>query len=117
MGMYDEVICEYPLPNKTDDDLLFYSRSTPAQMLDLYRVQADGTLWHEDYDIEDQSDRSLPGILGVAGIMTPVNKRWARCDFSGEISICQYRRINYIEYKLTFIDGMIANAKIIDQKS
>ena len=53
MGMFDWIRCEVP----TDvGDRVCQTKDTAAQMLDNYLIKADGTIWHEDYDLEDQSD-------------------------------------------------------------
>ena len=46
MGVYDEVICEYPLPDGWQPPGAFQTYDTPAQALDVYTLRADGTLWH-----------------------------------------------------------------------
>jgi hypothetical protein len=60
MGMYDYVICRYPLPTLPpafvkSGDHQYQSKSLDCQMA-LYEIRDNGTLWLEDYDIEDQSD-------------------------------------------------------------
>jgi hypothetical protein len=67
--------------------------------MDLYEIRVDGTLWFEDYDTEDRSERTkwkaehpgeelpkeLSGILGMAGCMSRVNKRWDQQHFEGTL--------------------------------
>lgn len=106
MGMFDEIICRYPLPTKPprfvkSADHPYQSKSLECTM-DLYEIREDGTLWVEEYDIEDQSERAKwkathPGeelpkeladdlLSGLAGCMTRVNKRWVRLSgFSGTV--------------------------------
>ncbi|MBX7229846.1 MAG: hypothetical protein K1X48_09600 [Burkholderiaceae bacterium] len=48
MGMFDYVKCHYPLPVKGAEDLIYQTKDTPSQWLDMYEIRADGTLWHED---------------------------------------------------------------------
>ena len=59
--MFDDINCSYPLPGKVRPRS-FQTKDTPAQYLDLYEIREDGTLWHEDYDIEDQSDPDAEGF-------------------------------------------------------
>lgn len=86
MGMYDVVKCEYPLPdghNPTGEE--YQTKDTPAQLLDTYRIAADGRLEHELYDIEDQSDPKAEGVERIFGMMTRVNKRFEGVSFHGAL--------------------------------
>jgi hypothetical protein len=58
MGMFDYVKCHYPLPVKGAEDLIYQTKDTPSQWLDMYEIRADGTLWHEDRS--DPSNRLEP---------------------------------------------------------
>lgn len=106
MGMYDEIICRYPLPTQPpgfikSTDHRYQSKSLECRM-DVYEIRDDGTLWVEEYDIEDQSERAKwkaahPGeelpkeladdlLSGFAGCMSRVNKRWVQLsDFVGQV--------------------------------
>lgn len=59
MGMFDDIKCKYPLPLNGANDLVYQTKDTPAQFLDKYEIREDGTLWHENYDIEDQSEAAF----------------------------------------------------------
>lgn len=103
MGMFDNVRCDYPLPVEGCQGRLYQSKDTPAQFLDSYEIRADGTLWHQAYDIEDKSNLARwsaehPGETPPAELMTVensyfgslarVNTRWEYLsDFSGEVRI------------------------------
>lgn len=104
MGMYDHIICRYPLPTAPPSwatpDQQYQSKSLGCQM-DLYEIRDDGTLWLEEYDIEDQSEQAKwkaahPGeelpkeladdpLSGLFGCMSRVNKRWVQQRFDGVI--------------------------------
>jgi hypothetical protein len=87
MGMFDWLHCEYPLPDGSDGtDMVFQTKDTDAQMVEHYKIDADGILWHQEYDIEDHSDPTATGINRIIGSMTPVNHRWVKEDqFTGTI--------------------------------
>ena len=103
MGMFDDIICRYALPIeglKIPSGFVYQTKDTPAQFLDAYEIRKDGTLWHEDYDIEDLSKaaawkkgnpgkklpKQLQGIYGMVGCMSRINKRWVKLNiFTGEI--------------------------------
>jgi hypothetical protein len=83
MGMFDYVRCKYPLPDGAPTDG-YQSKDTPAQYLEHYEIREDGSLWGEEYDIEDRSDPTKTG-LARGGRMTRVNRRAVPCDYSGQI--------------------------------
>jgi len=100
MGMFDEITCKYPLPYDGANALIYQTKSTPSQWLDRYEIREDGTLWHEVYDTEDQSEaakwkaanpgKELPetmkGWRSFVAAMARVNKRWLPVsDFIGEL--------------------------------
>jgi uncharacterized protein YcaQ len=85
MGMYDNVKCLHRLPVEMDPDTQYQTKNTPEQFLDNYLIDVDGSLLHEDYDVEDQSDPNAVGIARILGCMTRVNRRWIHSDFSGRI--------------------------------
>ena len=98
--MFDYIRCKYPLPVEGANDLEYQTKDTPSQFLDKYEIREDGTLWHEDYDIKDESkagkwkkenpNQPLPdhlkGIESFMGTLSRVNQRWNPAyDFTGEI--------------------------------
>jgi hypothetical protein len=45
MGMFDWLVCEYPLPDGLDTtDRMFQTQDTPHQAMERYVLRADGTL-------------------------------------------------------------------------
>lgn len=135
MGMFDDITCKYPLPVAGANELSFQTKDTPAQMLDKYEIREDGTLWHEDYDVEDHTAaadwvRANPGktkedapaemqegFNSIAGLMTRVNKRWEPMDFTGEISFydCLGEKCEgWIEFSAYFEHGKIVRLNLIE---
>jgi hypothetical protein len=85
MGMFDYLRCTYPLPPGAPVDG-YQTKDTPSQWLDTYEIKADGTLWGEEYEFEDRSDKTKPGLLGMVGCLTRVNVRPVQLtEFTGEI--------------------------------
>lgn len=125
MGMFDDVKCKYPLPIDGANALEFQSKDTPAQALDHYEIREDGSLWHQDYDIEDRSDPTKDGLMGLRGMLTPVNKRWAPVsDFRGELRFYTFwdsKFINsgdagWIEFSALFNDGKLVDIRLIENR-
>ncbi len=85
MGLFDELTCHMALPGLGVTDAVFQTKSLPAMYMDRYELRADGTLWHEEYDIEDRSDPGATGVERLLGAMSRVNLRWEPVNFTGEI--------------------------------
>ncbi len=107
MGMFDDLRCHYPLPREGANDLAYQTKDTPAQWLDLYEIRADGSLWHEAYDIEDRSDPNATGLLALRGSMTRVNKRWEPVRLTGEVRFYTDARGSWVEFSAYFVDGQL----------
>lgn len=103
MGMFDYLNCKYPLPNGANG-CTFQTKDTEAQFLDHYEIREDGTLWHEEYDLEDRSDTKAEGFSRLFGIRTRVNPRWTQSRMTGEVRFYTDRD-DWIEFSAYFIDG------------
>ena len=110
MGMFDYITCKYPLPLGANNFCVFQTKDTPAQFLDLYEIREDGTLWHEEYDVEDRSDPSKEGLDGLVGCRTRINIRWEPCPVTGEIRFYDWRQgetPDWIEFSSYFVNGTL----------
>ena len=86
MGMYNNIEVKLALPGLREGfSPEFQTKDLEPNLLDLYRIDADGALYRQAYDIEDQSDPTKPGLLQFVGAMTRVNKRWERTSYTGEV--------------------------------
>ena len=129
MGMFDNIRCKYPLPLDGLNDRVFQTKDTPAQLLDLYEIKEDGTLWHEQYDIEDHSraamwERDNPGQVApkelgpFLGCGSAVNKRWEPEPMTGEICFYDFPTGDHLdggwlEFSAYFVDGEIREINLI----
>lgn len=142
MGMFDYLRCEYPLDflgpitgglefSSTLQSKIYQTKSTPAQMLDNYVIRADGSLWYENYDVEDKSEigewmaahpnagpDELPqelrdkGWTAYAGCITRINPRWEQVtDFTGEIEFhdtwSDTPPIGWVSFSTYFVNGQL----------
>jgi hypothetical protein len=76
--------------------------------LDNYIITNASELYHEQYEIEDQSDPSATGLERIVGVMTKVNKHWVKDFYTGEINF--YRPLDnneWEEYSSYFFKGRI----------
>lgn len=106
MGMFDHIRCKYPLPVRGANDLSYQTKDTPAQALDHYVIRADGTLWHQAYDVEDRSDPTAVGMRRLIGSAIRVRKRWRRERLSGEIIFyADLPPKGWLEFRARFADG------------
>jgi hypothetical protein len=112
MGMFDNIICEYPLPGNPAVSE-WQTKDTPTQYLDTYIIAADGQLWHEVYDVEDKSDPNATGWRRAAGCMTRVNQRREPVsDFRGSIDFYGDDAAGvWWEFSALFDDGKLLNMK------
>jgi len=119
MGMFDNIKCSYPLPINSVDlsKKLFQTKSTPAQLLDLYEIREDGTLWHELYNIEDRSDPNKEGLERLFGSMTKINKKWEFMkNFIGEIYFYTIINKDLIEFSSYFVNGKLKELHSLGEK-
>ena len=113
MGVFDYLICKYPLPVDGAGGAEFQTKDTPAQWLDHYEIREDGSLWYEAHDIEDRSDPNAEGILALCGSMSSVNKRWVPEKLTGEIVFYG----NPGEFSAYFVDGKIKYLTVLGPQS
>lgn len=93
MGMFDYIRCKVPLPDGLDTGDPERSFQTKCLLcrLDEFEIREDGTLWHQDYSVEDRSNPDAEGLESLYGIRTRVNQKWIQWpDFTGEI-VLSYR--------------------------
>jgi hypothetical protein len=115
MGMFDSLRCRYPLPVEGANDLLYQTKDFACDM-DLYEIREDGTLWHEDYDVEDKSDPKATGIMRLRGMLSRVNKRWVPVDHLGRVEFYASFRgdwKDWIEWSADIIDGRVRSVSLI----
>jgi hypothetical protein len=117
MGMFDEIRCKYPLPDKRAQDLEFQTQDTEQQFMDDFEIREDGTLWHQDYTTEDRSDPNEKGIFRMFGCMTRVPTVWSQVKHTGEIRFyAAGEGEKWFEFSSYFIDGKLKELVQISPK-
>ena len=122
--MYDTIICKYPLPMPNDPK--GYAGSEDFQTKDFdcslstYEIDANGQLLvnkTEGHHVE--GDKNSKDIFGKIGHYE-VTRRWSEFVFkTSEIFMYDYIHSNkteydyFIEYKVTFIDGLIDEVQLV----
>jgi len=123
MGMFDYIRCSYPLPLEGANAHTYQTKDAPAQFCDIYEIREDGTLWHEAYDIEDQSNPDAKGIERIFGTCAHVNQRWEPVNFTGEIRFYDFSKDTlegpgegWIEWSAYFIKGKLKCLELIEDR-
>lgn len=119
MGMYDELVCKARLPREEWQDLIFQTKDTPSQFCDLYEIRGDGMLFHQQYDIEDRSDKNAPegSLSRLVGMMTRVNPRVVPVpEFTGEIRFYTSHQGEWVEFSAYFANGIMSELHQIAPK-
>lgn len=86
MGMFDDIVCEYPLPAGAPRTG-YQTKDTPAQMLDTYTITADGRLLdeggvaQEDFHGDLEFYYSNVSGSGPNGYITGDNKPYEAWNF------------------------------------
>ena len=111
MGMFDDITCDYKTDPPTKG-IAFQTKDTPAQYLDKYNIREDGTLWHEEYDIEDRSDQTAKDLLKMRGLFSKINKRWKQLFLTGEI----YFYDTELAYSAYFVKGELKEIHFIEEE-
>ena len=111
MGMYDEIKCQYELPDKVVQNEIFQTKSLDS-LQESYRISEDGKLFKVQRVMEwkEDSDHPLGGCLktlsswedqvthhGYINMYTSVDKKW-------------------YEYKIKFTDGEIVDIAIVHEE-
>ena len=121
MGMFDHIRCKYPLPVSGLSERVFQTKDTEHQALDMYEIREDGSLWREEYDIEDHSNPNAEGLERFTGCMSRVNKRWVPETITGEICFYDFPTGNHndggwVEFSAYFVDGKLREINLIKNK-
>lgn len=124
MGMFDTIICKYPLP--LPDNPKGYTGSAQFQTKDLdqalwvYEIREDGTFWIEksEYNYLDGDPKAKSFIDRLPKRETI--KTWhEQIKYDGDIVFYDYKQTDgdydySIDYKATFKKGKLKKVKITD---
>ena len=116
MGMFDEVRCHYPLPVAGANALEYQTKFSDFPNLDQYEIREDGTLWVEEYDIEDRSDPNADGLMRIVGCATRVNKRSVPFDHTGQMEFGTGMRGEWLEFCALFDAGVLKALVVVTQQ-
>ncbi len=109
MGIFDDIEVLYPLPNLPADHNKQFQTKSLRNFLLHYRIDEEGLLWREDFDVEKGPTIEGEGIFKGLSTFKQVNQRWVRDNYTGEISFHNWLKDEerMLKYKAWFKDGQL----------
>ena len=123
MGLYDTIICKYPLP--MPEDHKGYSGSESFQTKDLengllaYEIREDGSIWLEKVEGEYvEGDPTAKDFWSRGGYFQPTNKWWVKLSITDTLTLCDYQTTDgdndyWIDYKICLKDGIVSHSELL----
>ena len=116
MGMFDTIICEYPLPECTIKN--FQTKSLKNFMMN-YTLTDEGRLIAEEfeYDLVPEEERPYYGtkewetnsLFSIIGSLRKINLRNVDTNYHGDVVMYnQDEDKNWIEFKVRFTEGVVS---------
>lgn len=123
MGMYDDIVCKYPLPLPEDTKgytvKQFQSKDLEC-CLGQYEIREDGTLWLRECDYEvvggDPNGKTFSQQFET---VKEIKVWWTQVKSTQTIRMYDYCHNNdgsydyYVEFEVVFIDGVINKVTLI----
>lgn len=125
MGMFDYLLCDYPLPAREEAKGLTYQTKDFDRQMDTIHIREDGSVWGEEYDYEDRSDPNAEGLAALAGMLTRVNVCPRHLvDFSGTVdfyssygpSDSEGRKEGWLEFRAVIHEGQVLDITLLEDK-
>ena len=116
MGMYDDIVCKYPLPLPADTKGYVpegFQTKDLENILNHYEIRDDGTLWL--YECEHVCTEVQYNGWPV---VEENNGRWTFCKITKTIRMYDYQHANgeydySVEFEVVFVDGVINRIELI----
>ena len=123
MGMYDDIVCKYPLPLPEDTKgfvpLKFQTKDLD-NALDCYEIREDGTLWLRECEREyTEGDPNGKTFFEKFGMVKETKVWWTHVKTTSTIRMYDYSNYSdgpydyWVEFEIVFIDGVIDKIKLI----
>lgn len=123
MGMFDDVKCEYPLPDEWAQDLGFQTKDLHC-LMDQYTITKEGRLIQHIWEYEGTPKAELPYPDALAGSLQSIMGITRRIDSSERLIDTNYHGLlrmiaahypsgkmppAFVEYTVKFTDGTVAS--------
>lgn len=125
MGMYDTIVCKYPLP--MPDNPKGYSGSDDFQTKDLdlslsnYTIDENGQLFIHRFEGEwEPGNKDADSFIGKLGYFKTTKKWIEQLNTTITVIFYDYQQSNntdydyFIEYEAVFVNGKITSVKLIE---
>lgn len=83
MSLFDFLQCDMPLPARPEVQHLLFQTRTFGNGMEYFRIDENGSLYIEQYDIEDRSDPNDDVLTVLANTLIKTNLREAPLTFCG----------------------------------
>ena len=123
MGMYDDIVCKYPLPLPEDTKGFHpcgFQTKDLDNALDCYEIREDGTLWLRECEREyTEGNPNGKTFFEKFGMVNETKVWWTHVKTTSTIRIYDYSNYNdgpydyWVEFEIVFIDGVIDKIKLI----
>jgi hypothetical protein len=123
MGMFDDIVCKYPLPFPEDTKGYIPNGFQTKDLdcgLDSYEIREDGTLWLRECEREHiDGDPNGKTISQKFGIIKEIKHWWTHVKTTRTIRMYDYQNNDggvydyWVEFEVVFIDGVIDKIKLI----
>ena len=123
MGMYDDIVCKYPLPFPEDTKGYIPNGFQTKDLdcgLDCYEIREDGTLWLRECEREyTEGDPNGKTFFEKFGMVKETKVWWTHVKKTTTIRMYDYNNYNdgpydyWVEFEIVFIDGVIDKIKLI----
>ena len=125
MGMYDSIVCKYPLP--MPDDPKGYTGSDDFQTKDFdqslgtYTIDENGQLFIHRFEGEwEPGNKDADSFIGKLGYFKTTKKWLEQLNTTITVIFYDYQQSNntnydyFIEYEAVFVNGKITSVKLIE---
>jgi len=128
MGMFDTILCKYPLvlppePNGYVSSESFQTKDL-ENALSVYEIREDGTLWEQKHETKwIEGDTDAENWLDKIGRSESIRSWWDQVSFTDTIYLYDYQvrdddDYDYsIEYKIVFVNGVVSEVTIFQFES
>lgn len=129
MGMFDEIKCEYPLPDAVMQDVVFQTKSFDCE-LTRYTITADGRLIHHTarWESVPEEERAFYGkpewekpFYRMIGCLKTIPDGDVEVPYHGDVCFYtsrgepQTESFEWFEYQARFTDGKLQWIKCVER--
>ncbi len=124
MGMYDDIVCKYPLPLPEDTKGYIpngFQTKDFDNALDHYEIREDGTLWLHECEREyTEGDPNGKTFFEKYGMVKVTKDWWTHVKTTSTILMYHYSNYNdgpydyWVEFEIVFIDGVIDKINLVN---